>query len=93
MMEGSEDVPRVVPFYVLAGALVAYGEYLPSVSRQPTCLNVGGMVGHCALRQSAMGTRGIDEAPPNYRADQVDIDIAAREDGYRRPSRPVGAAL
>ena len=34
------------------------------MGRLPKGLNVGGMVGHCALRQYAMGERGIDQAPP-----------------------------
>ena len=51
-----------------------YGEYLESVGRMPKGLNVGGMVGHCALRQYAMGERGLEQAPPT--AD----DLAAMTD-------------
>ena len=43
---------------------MTYGEYLDSVRRMPKGLNVGGMVGHCALRQYAMGERGMEQDPP-----------------------------
>ena len=65
-----------------------YGEYL--ATRSIACRrasNVGGMVGHCALRPYAMGERGLDEAPA------TGDDIAAmsrpgrRGDGRRRARR------
>jgi len=64
MMESVEDIPCDAILDGLAWDWVTYGEYLTSVGRQPKGLNVGGMVGHCALRQYAMGARGIEEAPP-----------------------------
>ncbi len=64
MMESVEDIPRDAILDGLAWDWVTYGEYLRSMSRLPKGLNVGGMVGHCALRQYAMGSRGIEEAPP-----------------------------
>ena len=42
---------------------VTFGEYLDSLDRMPKGVNVGGMVGHCALRQYAMGERGLGEDP------------------------------
>ena len=44
----------------------------------PKGVNVGGMVGHCALRHYAMGERGLDEAPA------TDDDIAAMTRPRRR---------
>ena len=64
MMESVEDIPRVAILDGLAWDWVTYGEYLDSVRRMPKGLNVGGMVGHCALRQYAMGERGIEQGPP-----------------------------
>ena len=64
MMESVEDIPRQAILDGLAWDWVTYGEYLDSVQRLPKGLNVGGMVGHCALRQYAMGERGIEQAPP-----------------------------
>ena len=44
---------------------MTYGEYLGRLDRMPKGLNVGGMVGHCALRQYAMGDRrGIERRRP-----------------------------
>ncbi|HVN51299.1 MAG TPA: amidohydrolase family protein, partial [Acidimicrobiales bacterium] len=40
-----------------------YGEYLDAIERWPKGLNVGGMVGHCAVRVHAMGARCLDETP------------------------------
>lgn len=65
MMESVEDIPRDAILDGLAWDWVTYGEYLASVGRLPKGLNVGGMVGHCALRQYAMGERGIEQAPPS----------------------------
>jgi N-acyl-D-aspartate/D-glutamate deacylase len=64
MMESVEDIPRAAILDGLAWDWVTYGEYLASVERMPKGLNVGGMVGHCALRQYAMGERGIEKDPP-----------------------------
>jgi N-acyl-D-amino-acid deacylase len=64
MMESVEDIPRGAILDGLAWDWVTYGQYLDSMDRLPKGLNVGGMVGHCALRQYAMGERGIEQAPP-----------------------------
>jgi N-acyl-D-amino-acid deacylase len=64
MMESVEDIPRGAILGGLAWDWVTYGQYLDSMERLPKGLNVGGMVGHCALRQYAMGERGIGQAPP-----------------------------
>jgi N-acyl-D-aspartate/D-glutamate deacylase len=49
----------------------SYGQYLEWIDRIPKGINVGGMVGHCAVRLAAMGERGMDETPSS------DEDIAA----------------
>ncbi len=64
MMESVEDIPREAILEGLAWDWVTFGEYLESMARLPKGLNVGGMVGHCALRQYAMGSRGSDRAAP-----------------------------
>ena len=38
-------------------------EYLEEVEGLPKGVNVGGMVGHCAVRVAAMGERSLDEDP------------------------------
>ncbi len=64
LMESVEDIPRDAILGGLPWDWVTYGEYLASVDRMPKGLNVGGMVGHCALRQYAMGDRALDQDPP-----------------------------
>jgi N-acyl-D-aspartate/D-glutamate deacylase len=63
MMESVEDIPADSILDGLAWDWSTYGEYLEAVERWPKGLNVGGMVGHCALRVHAMGARSLDEAP------------------------------
>jgi N-acyl-D-aspartate/D-glutamate deacylase len=41
----------------------SYGEYLAELDTLPKGINVGGMVGHCAVRQWAMGERGLEQEP------------------------------
>jgi N-acyl-D-amino-acid deacylase len=63
LMESVEDIPRDAIMTGLPWDWVTYGEYLASVGRMPKGLNVGGMVGHSALRQYVMGERGLDQDP------------------------------
>ena len=77
MMESVEDIPRDAILEGLAWDWVTYGEYLESMGRLPKGLNVGGMVGHCALRQYAMGSRGIDQDPPTADDLAVMTDLLA----------------
>ena len=64
MMESVEDIPRAAILDGLPWDWVTYGEYLASLARMPKGVNVGGMVGHCAMRQYAMGERGIGGTVP-----------------------------
>ena len=63
MMESVEDIPRDAIMDGLAWDWVSYGEYLSSMDRLPKGPNVGGMVGHCAVRHHAMGERSLDDTP------------------------------
>lgn len=63
-MESVEDIPRDAILDGLPWDWVTYGEYLASVGRMRKGVNVGGMVGHCALRHYAMGERSLGEDPP-----------------------------
>lgn len=65
LMESVEDIPRAAIMDGLPWDWVTYGEYLESIGRMPKGVNAGGMVGHCALRQYAMGERALDKKPPN----------------------------
>lgn len=66
MMESVEDIPAAAIRDGLPWTWVTYGEYLAALDRLPKAVNVGGMVGHCALRTWAMGERAADaEAVPS----------------------------
>jgi len=71
MMESVEDIPATSIMSGLDWSWETYGEYLGAIDRMPKGVNVGGMVGHCAVRYHAMGERSLDEAPAS------DDDIAA----------------
>jgi N-acyl-D-aspartate/D-glutamate deacylase len=63
MMESVEDIPRRAILEGLPWDWRSYGEYLGWLDRIPKGVNVGGLVGHCAVRLAAMGERGMDETP------------------------------
>ena len=63
MMESVEDIPADSIMSGLAWDWTSYGEYLDAVESWPKGLNVGGMVGHCAVRVHAMGERSFSEEP------------------------------
>ena len=61
MMESVEDIPADSILDGLSWDWQTYGEYLGELDRLPKGVNVGGMVGHCAVRHWAMGERGLDD--------------------------------
>jgi N-acyl-D-amino-acid deacylase len=74
LMESVEDIPAASILEGLDWNWETYGEYLSAIDGMPKGVNVGGMIGHCALRHYAMGERGLDEAPA------TDEDIAIMTD-------------
>ncbi len=81
LMESVEDIPRDAIMSGLPWDWVTYGEYLDSVRRMRKGLNVGGMVGHSALRQFAMGERGLDRQPPT--ADDLAVMVDLLDEAMR----------
>jgi N-acyl-D-aspartate/D-glutamate deacylase len=69
MMESVEDIPKASILDGLPWDWESYGEYLATLDRLPKGVNVGGMVGHCAVRVHAMGERSLQEEP----ADAADV--------------------
>jgi N-acyl-D-amino-acid deacylase len=63
MMESVEDIPASAILDGLPWDWETYGEYYDTVDRLPKGLNVGGLVGHCAVRMHAMGERAMAETP------------------------------
>jgi N-acyl-D-amino-acid deacylase len=74
LMESVEDIPARSILEGLAWDWETYGDYLRAIDRLPKGCNIGGMVGHCALRHYVMGERGLEDAPA------TDEDIAAIAD-------------
>ena len=63
LMESVEDIPRDSILAGLPWNWETYGEYLDTLEGLPKGVNVGGMVGHCAVRYHVMGERSLDKAP------------------------------
>ena len=63
MMEAVEDIPARSILDGLPWSWETYGEYLDALELLPKGINVGGMVGHCAVRYHAMGDRALGETP------------------------------
>lgn len=87
MMESVEDIPQASINEGLPWDWETYGEYLESIDRMAKGVNVGGMVGHCAVRVHAMGERSLDETPANdddvrKMCDLVDEAIGAGALGF-----------
>ncbi len=104
LMESVEDIPAASIMEGLDWNWHTYGEYYDALGALPKGVNVGGMVGHCAVRFYAMGEKSIDkDAHPDadelkVMVDTVDEAIAAgalgfstsRVLGHRTPDgRPV----
>jgi N-acyl-D-aspartate/D-glutamate deacylase len=64
LMESVEDIPASAILAGLPFTWEHYGEYLDWLGSAPLGVNVGGMVGHCAVRYYAMGDDALDERPP-----------------------------
>ena len=65
MMESVEDIPRRAILEGLPWTWTTYGDYLGWLDQLPKGINVGGLVGHCALRVAAMGERSMIEESAN----------------------------
>ncbi|HEX5615843.1 MAG TPA: D-aminoacylase [Acidimicrobiia bacterium] len=81
LMESVEDIPAASILDGLPWDWETYGEYLGSLERLPKGVNVGGMVGHCAVRHYVMGERGLDETPAS--ADDVAAMVAVVDEAMR----------
>lgn len=63
VMESVEDIPKQSMMQGLPWDWRSYGEYLAFLDGMPKGLNVGGMVGHVAVRWHTMGPDSLDERP------------------------------
>ena len=82
MMETVEDIPKDAILGGLAWDWEKYGEYLDSIERLGTRVNVAGLVGHAAVRYHVMGERSFDGVATDAEKQQmVDIVSEAIEQG------------
>ena len=83
MMESVEDIPRNAILDGLPWDWTSYGDYLGWLDRTPKGINVGGLVGHCALRVAAMGERAMIEGSgtPDEIAKMADMAEEAMRSG------------
>jgi N-acyl-D-aspartate/D-glutamate deacylase len=63
LMEAVEDIPADTIMSGVDWSWETYGGYLDALRRRVLGLNVGGMVGHAALRYYVMGPRSLDDTP------------------------------
>ena len=69
LMESVEDIPAQSIMAGMPWQWETYGEYLKALDARAKGMNVGGMVGHCAVRYWAMGPKSLDNQPAN--ADEI----------------------
>jgi N-acyl-D-amino-acid deacylase len=84
MMDAVEDIPADTIMAGLGGwGWETYGEYLQALGEHKLGVNVGGMIGHSALRYYVMGPRSIDETPATERdiTEMAAVLGAAIDDG------------
>jgi N-acyl-D-amino-acid deacylase len=72
VMESVEDIPAASILEGLPWTWETYGDYLRWLVSEPKGLNVGGFVGHGAVRYHAMGDRSLDEG-----AEPTDDELVA----------------
>jgi N-acyl-D-aspartate/D-glutamate deacylase len=65
LMESVEDIPAQSIMAGMPWQWETYGEYLKALDTRPKGMNVGGLVGHCAVRYWAMGPKSLDNKPAN----------------------------
>ena len=63
VMESVEDIPKQSIMEGLSWDWRSYGEYLSFLDTLPKGINVGGMVGHVAVRWHTMGPDSLNETP------------------------------
>jgi N-acyl-D-amino-acid deacylase len=83
LMESVEDIPATSIMASMPWQWETYGEYLKALDAAPKGVNVGGMVGHCAVRYWAMGRECLENgaASPEQIARMHDIVAEAMAAG------------
>lgn len=71
MMETVEDIPKEAILGGLAWDWEHYDEYLDSIERLGTAVNVAGLVGHAAVRYYVMGDRSFADQATDEELEQM----------------------
>ena len=79
-METVEDIPREAILGGLAWDWEQYDEYLDSIEKLGTSVNVAGLVGHCAIRYYVMGKRSVEEQATEAEKQQMAEIVATAID-------------
>lgn len=77
LMESVEDIPAETIMAGMPWSWETYGEYLKALDTLPKGVNVGGLVGHCAVRYWAMGPESLENKPVSPEAIARMHDIVA----------------
>ena len=77
LMESVEDIPAATIMAGMQWNWETYGEYLKTLDAIPKGVNVGGLVGHCAVRYWAMGPESLENKPASPEAIARMHDIVA----------------
>jgi len=77
LMESVEDIPAETIMAGMPWQWETYGEYLKALDAMPKGVNVGGLVGHCAVRYWAMGPESLENKPASPEAIARMHDIVA----------------
>ena len=72
-----EAMPRASLQAGIPWGWISHGEYLNALDRQPLGLNVATLIGHCAVRQHAMGEASVER-------EATDAEITAMEELVRQ---------
>ena len=67
LMESVEDIPAKSIMAGMPWEWETYGEYLHTLETLPKGMNVGGLVGHCAVRYYTMGEESLENEPASER--------------------------
>lgn len=82
MMETVEDIPRELILDQMSWKWEGYGGYLDALEELNPAINIGGLVGHCAVRFYVMGERAVDGQPSEAEAGEMaDVVGQAISDG------------
>ncbi len=77
MMETVEDIPKNAILHGLPWNWEFYGSYLDALETLGPSINIGGLVGHCAIRFYVMGERAVEEPATAAEIRQI-AELAAR---------------